>query len=278
MQLNWRDLITLAWLVLIAYTLASFGFTFVQINFTKTAGENFSLFLIRTELLGLVRAFLLEFLLMGFYALSVYRLMLLGEPLSAPKFSDVWLRRYVSFLSATLRAMALPALAFLPYALFILFQILWDYTGVPPFIPDVVVLKSWPTQALKFLCALVFYMAFARAVFVQPATAVDVVYSPRESWRVTDWIWGHMLVITSLTLGSAMALIVTLQLMWPVPATIAGFVALVFGISLACALWMLGVTGFVVALSIAFCLRTGWRPGAQKLSLKRRPFRSAKAK
>ena len=60
-----------------------------------------------------------------------------------------------------------------------------------------------------------FYALFARFAFVQPAVAVDVPYSPRESWRVTNWVWGHMLTLTLATLGTAAVVIFLLQALWP---------------------------------------------------------------
>ena len=274
MRLHWRELFGLAWLVLLVYTAASFVFALLLGWFRTQALENLAIYLLRAELLGLIRAGLLEFLLVGFYALAVYRLMLLGEPLNAPKFSDIWLRRYLGFIGATVQAMALPLLAFVPYVIFIVLQIWWASQGAAPqIVPTVLIASDWPTNLLRGLCALVFYILFARYVFVQAATAVDVPYSPRESWRVTSWIWGHMLLITALTLGVALLLIFGLQLICPAMSGAMGSLSLAFALILACLIWLLGVTGFVVALSIAFCLRTGWRPGAQKLSIKRRPAR-----
>lgn len=272
MRGHWRELLVLAWLPLLIYVGLSFVFALLLEWFGGQARENLALYFVRAELLALLRAGLLEFLLVGFYALAVYRLMLLGEPLSAPRFSDTWLRRYLSFIGATLRAMLVPLLAFIPYALFMICLIWWAARGqAPSFVPTVLLVEDWPRDFLRGLCALGFYGLFARNVFVQAATAVDVPYSPRESWRVTNWIWGHMLAITVLTLGVALLLIGGLMAFWPASAGALGLGSLALALIIACAIWLIGVTGFVVALSIAFCLRTGWRPGAQKLSLKRRP-------
>ena len=267
MRLHWGELLALAWLILLIYSAFSFAFILLQKWFESAAGHNFALYLIQTEVLGLVRAGLLELLLIGFYALAVYRLMLLGEPLQSSKFSDPWLRRYAAFIGATLRAMALPLLAFLPYILFISAQAWWAFNGaIPGFVPTVFVTENWPSHAIRAICGLAFYMLFARYVFVQVATAVDVPYRLHQSWCITRWVWHHMLTIIFLTLGMAMALILALQMIWPTPEGALEFIALGSALILACLIWLTGVTGFIVALSIAFCLRTGWRPGVQNLS------------
>ena len=272
MQLNWRDLLALAWMAFLAYALLRIGFMALELSFANSARENYAVFLIKREVLGLFSSFLLEFLLVGFYTLAVYRLMLLGESAAEPKFSDTWLRRYMTFLGATFQALAWPCIAFVPYALLVLLQLMWaNGVTMPDFVPDVLVRAQWPANLIKIICAMAFYTCFARFAFVQPAAAVDVLYSPRESWRVTNWIWGHMLVITLLTVGLATGLVLGLMLIWPVPSGALQLVSIGLYIFVACGVWMMGITGFVVALSIAFCLRTGWRPGAQKLSLKRRP-------
>jgi len=271
MRWHWRELLVLAWLPLLVYVGLSFAFALLLEWFAGQARENLALYFVRAELLAILRAGLLEFLLVGFYALAVYRLMLLGEPLSAPRFSDTWLRRYLSFIGATLQAMLVPLLAFIPYMAFMACLILWSAQGrAPDFVPQVMLVENWPRDLLRMLCAIGFYSLFARNVFVQAATAVDVPYSPRESWRVTNWVWGHMLTITAVTLGLALLFISGLMTLWPAPVGALGFGSLIIALILACAIWLMGVTGFVIALSIAFCLRTGWRPGAQKLSLNRR--------
>ena len=269
---HWRALLVLAWLPLLVYVGLSFAFTLLLEWFVEQAHEQLALYFIRVELLTLLRAGLLEFLLVGFYALAAYRLMLLGEPLSAPRFSDVWLRRYFCFIEATWRAMFLPLLTFTPYAVFMICLIWWSAQGqAPGFVPQALLIEDWPRDLLRSLCALGFYGLFARTVFVQAASAVDVPYSPRESWRVTNWVWGPMVTITLLPLGVAAILAGGIMAFWPEPEGALGLGSLALKLALTCSVWLTGVTGFVVGLSIAFCLRTGWRPGAQKLSLKRRP-------
>ena len=269
MQLNWRGLLTLAWLVLVTYTLLNLSFDALNARYLAAAGDQFGVYLVRAEVLGLLRATLLDLVLLGFYTLAVYRLMLLGEPLAAAKFSTAWLRRYSLFLLATLQAMAWPLLAFVPYGLFIGLQVTWAGGGLPDFVPPWLVLAAWPTQLLKAACALAFYVGLARLIFVQPAAAVDVPYSSRESWRVTSWVWGQMLILCLATLGVAIFSIFAVQTLWPQMDGTWGRLIYILGLVLTCSLWVFGLTAFTVALSITFCLRTGWRPGAQKLSLNR---------
>ena len=113
-----------------------------------------------------LRGALLEYLLLGFYALAVYRLMLLGEPPSAPRYNDAWIQRFLSFLFATLHAMAVPLLAMLPYLVYViaLMYLLAQpettlETRVPSLLPrsvtfkKVVVSPSSPSSfAIDFAC------------------------------------------------------------------------------------------------------------------------------
>ena len=273
MRLHWRELLALSWLTLLVYTGLTFAFLWLeQVLISPTAG--LSVGLGQSTGLLFLRGVLLEFLLLGFYGLAVYRLMLLGEPAAAPRYTDVWIQRFLTFLAATMRAMLLPLLALTPYVVFIGLQMYWfSLPELPSYVPTFLVASGQPTRALLLICVVLFYFLFARFAFVQPAVAVDVPYSPRESWRVTNWVWGHMLVITLMTLGLAAALIFGLGLLWPAPAGMLSLVSTIIPLFLACLIWIIGITGFIVALSIAFCLRTGWRPGAQKLSLNRKPKR-----
>lgn len=274
MRLHLGELAALAWLTFLVYAGASFVFALLSQWISAQGDQNFALSLAQSHILGFVRAGLLEFLLLGFYSIAVFRLMLLGEPPQTPRYTDLWLRRFLVFLAATLRAMVIPLLAFIPLILFVGAQIWWFSGGAfPSFIPKFLYLQVWPTGLLKILGALGFYILFARYAFVQPATAVDVPYSARESWRVTNWVWVHMMTITLATLGPAVILIGLSQALIGDGGGLMGFVGLLVSSLLACLFWLIGLTAFVVALSIAFCLRTGWRPGAQKLALNTRPTR-----
>ena len=273
MRLHWRVLLALSWLTLLVYTGLTFAFLWLE-QALISPSTGVSVGLGQATALLFLRGVLLEFLLLGFYGLAVYRLMLLGEPANAARYSDVWIGRFLSFLAATVRAMLLPLLALVPYLVFIIMQMYWfSLPHIPSYVPPVLVASDAPTRALLLICVVLFYLLFARFAFVQPAVAVDVPYSPRESWRVTNWVWPHMLVITLVTLGLAAVLIFGLQLLWPAPASVLSLMSTLIPLLMACFIWIVGVTGFIVALSIAFCLRTGWRPGAQKLSLNRKPKR-----
>ena len=275
MRLHWRELLALSWLTLGVYTGLTFAFLWLeQVLISSDASVGLTVSLGQSTALLFLRGVLLEFLLLGFYGLAVYRLMLLGEPAGVSRYTDIWIQRFLSFLAATMRAMLVPLLALVPYLLFVLLQMYWfAQPQFPAYVPQVLVLSDMPTRALLLICVVMFYFLFARFAFVQPAVAVDVPYSPRESWRVTNWVWGHMLVITLATLGLAAALIFILGLLWPAPASMVSLLSTIIPLFLACLIWIIGITGFIVALSIAFCLRTGWRPGAQKLSLNRKPKR-----
>ena len=273
MRLHWRELLALSWLTLFVYTGLTFAFLWLE-QAVMSPNASISVRMGQGTALLFLRGVLLEFLLLGFYGLAVYRLMLLGEPARAPRYSDIWIQRFLRFLAATMRAMLLPLLSLLPYLLFVVLQMYWfAQPQFPQYVPTVLVASDLPTRALLLICVVLFYFLFARFAFVQPAVAVDVPYSPRESWRVTNWVWGHMLVITLSTLGLAAALIFGLGLLWPTPEGVLSLMSTIIPVFLACLIWIMGITGFIVALSIGFCLRTGWRPGAQKLSLNRKPKR-----
>ena len=131
MRLHLGELVALAWLTLLVYAGASFVFALLAGWITAQADQNFALFLGQSQVLAFVRAGLLEFLLLGFYSIAVFRLMLLGEPPETSRYTDIWLRRFLLFLGSTLRAMLIPLLAFVPFFLFVAAQIWWFAN--PPF-------------------------------------------------------------------------------------------------------------------------------------------------
>ncbi len=264
---TWDDLIRRrAGLVLLG-CLTGLAYTFISLGFfsadaaLRGAAPNFARSLLQTETLGLLHALVGDFLLLSLFSFLIYRLTLLGEPIRLRPIRAAGLRRYGKFMAATLDVVAVPALAFLPYGAFIVLQVIWAVQGtVPDVVPRVLVMTDGPSNALKGLCAVLFYLMFLRFAFVLPAVAGDATYGLRDSWRATQGLWGRLVALMILTMGPSAALIAGLQWIWT-PTDLGG----VFLITLlSCGLWLAAVAAFTTALSIAVCLRTGWNPAADQ--------------
>lgn len=259
---NGKTLLGFSLLFSLLHALVNLAFLSTQ-NLASATVEGFWLYLIQLELFSAIKLVFGDFFVIGYFTLAIYRFMLVGETPWAIKGNP----GLALFFRANLRVCLLASLTFLPYCVFVIFEISWAAGGdfAQNFLPLWMTLTSHFSYFLKFLSAIGFYLILSRLIFVLPATAVGNDYLVSDSWRVTSGVWIKMIFLQVTTLGSALGVIASLQALWYFFEAKSIWLGIISSI-----IWVFGFAAFTVAISIAFCLRTGWRPGTEKVAVKSR--------